>query len=232
MQTPYSELKELAYLANMEILQQKLAIYTFGNASAFDAEKAVLAIKPSGVAYKQLSANDIVVVDLDGNIVEGDLRPSSDTKTHIILYRRFTGIGGIVHTHSPYATGWAQTSSAIPIYGTTHADFLTEDIPCAELLDAESVAGDYEIATGNQIINCFQTRNYLHTPMVLVAGHGPFTWGETAAKAVYHAAVLEELAKMAFITRTLVPQTQRLPEYIIKKHFNRKHGKEAYYGQL
>ena len=231
MKSSYGELKEQAWLANLEIPRRGLAIYTFGNVSAFDAARAVFAIKPSGVAYETLAAAGMVVMDLEGQVVEGSLRPSSDTKTHAALYRAFEGIGGIVHTHSTYATAWAQACLPIPIYGTTHADHLAEDVPCTALMTAEAVARDYEAETGTQIIDCFRTRRPLETPMVLVAGHAPFTWGKTAEKAVYHAAVLEELAKMASITQSLRPQAERLPQHLVHKHFERKHGKSAYYGQ-
>jgi L-ribulose-5-phosphate 4-epimerase len=227
----YDELKQQAWQANMEIPRRGLAIYTFGNVSAFDAGRAVFAIKPSGVAYETLTAADMVVVDLDSKVVEGDLRPSSDTKTHAALYKAFQGIGGIVHTHSTYASAWAQAGMPIPLYGTTHADHLAEDVPCTALMTAEAVERDYEAETGTQIIDCFRTRDPRQTPMVLVAGHGPFAWGKTADKAVYHAVVLEELAKIASITRTLDPSARRLPEYLVRKHFERKHGKSAYYGQ-
>jgi L-ribulose-5-phosphate 4-epimerase len=231
MTSSYAELKERSWQANMEIPRRGLAIYTFGNVSAYDAARAVFAIKPSGVAYEALTPADMVVVDVEARVVEGQLRPSSDTKTHAALYRAFQGIGGIVHTHSTYATAWAQAGMSIPIYGTTHADHLAEDVPCTAVMTAEAVLGDYEAETGTQIIDCFRTRDPGHTPMVLVAGHAPFTWGKTAEKAVYHAVVLEELAKMAAITRSLAPQAPRLPEYLIRKHFERKHGKSAYYGQ-
>ena len=231
MTSIYGELKEQAWQANMEIPRRGLAIYTFGNVSAFDAARAVFAIKPSGVAYETLTAADLVVVDLDAKVVEGTLRPSSDTKTHAALYRSFQGIGGIVHTHSTYATAWAQACMPIPLYGTTHADHLAEDVPCTALMTADAVGGDYEAETGTQIIDCFRARDPRQTPMVLVAGHAPFTWGQTAEKAVYHAVVLEELAKMASITRSLDPDAARLPDYLVRKHFERKHGKSAYYGQ-
>jgi L-ribulose-5-phosphate 4-epimerase len=231
MQSSYGDLKEQAWQANLEIPRRGLAIYTFGNVSAFDAERAVFAIKPSGVAYERLEAADIVVVDLDGRVVEGALRPSSDTKTHAALYRAFQGIGGIVHTHSTYATAWAQACTPIPLYGTTHADHLAEDVPCTEVMTADAVDGDYEAETGTQIIDCFRTRDPRKTQMVLVAGHAPFTWGKTAEQAVYHAVVLEELAKMAFITRSLAPHARPLPDYLVSKHFERKHGKKSYYGQ-
>lgn len=231
MSSSFRDLKEQAWRANMEIPRQGLAIYTFGNVSALDAGRAVFAIKPSGVAYETLTADDMVVVDLEAKVVDGTMRPSSDTKTHAALYRAFQGIGGIVHTHSTYATAWAQACLPIPIYGTTHADHLAEDVPCTAIMTADAVGGDYEAETGTQIIDCFRARDPRATPMVLVAGHAPFTWGETADKAVYHAVVLEQLAKMAHVTRTLDPGASRLPEYLVHKHFERKHGKRAYYGQ-
>lgn len=231
MSSPYRELKERAWACNQEIPKRGLAIYTFGNVSALDADLGVMAIKPSGVPYDELKVDDLVVIDLEGKTVEGKLRPSSDTPTHLVLYRNFSGIGGIVHTHSTYATGWAQAQLPIPIYGTTHADHLAEDVPCTEVMSDEAVERDYEIETGNQILECFKGRDPHHTPMVLVAGHAPFAWGKTPEKAVYNAAVLEELAKMAFVTRTLDPNAPRLPSSLIRKHFERKHGKNAYYGQ-
>jgi L-ribulose-5-phosphate 4-epimerase len=227
----YEDLKEQAWRANLEIPRRGLAIYTFGNVSAFDAERGAFAIKPSGVEYEALTPADMVVVDLDSKVIEGTLRPSSDTKTHAALYRAFPGIGGIVHTHSTYATAWAQACMPIPIYGTTHADHLAEDVPCTELMTAAAVSLDYEGETGTQIVDCFRTRNPRETPMVLVAGHGAFAWGKTADKAVYHAVVLEELAKMAAITHALDSSAGRLPEHLVRKHFERKHGKRAYYGQ-
>jgi L-ribulose-5-phosphate 4-epimerase len=231
MSSPYHELKERAWQANLEIPKRGLAIYTFGNVSAFDSARSVIAIKPSGVDYDQLAIEDMVVVDLEGRVVEGTLRPSSDTRTHLVLYRAFHGLGGIVHTHSTYATGWAQACLPIPIFGTTHADHLAEDVPCTAIMDERAVDADYETETGNQILACFHDRNPLHSPMVLVAGHGPFTWAETPEKAVYNAVVLEELAKMAFVTQVVHPGASRLPEYLVRKHFERKHGKDAYYGQ-
>jgi L-ribulose-5-phosphate 4-epimerase len=231
MPSPYRELKERAWLANQEVPKQGLAIYTFGNVSALDAQRGVIAIKPSGVQYDKLGIDDLVIVDLSGKIVEGNLRPSSDTATHLVLYRAWKGVGGVIHTHSTYATGWAQARLPIPIYGTTHADHLAEDVPCTAVMSDQAVERDYEVETGNQILECFEGRDPLQTPMVLVSGHGPFAWGETPEKAVYNAAVLEELARMAFVTRTLDPSAQRLPERLIRKHFERKHGKNAYYGQ-
>ena len=231
MSTTYRELRERAFAANMEIPRRGLAIYTFGNVSAFDRDRGVLAIKPSGVAYEQLTADDIVVVDLDGKVVDGRLRPSSDTPTHVALYAALPGLGGIVHTHSTYATAWAQARAAIPIYGTTHADHLAEDVPCTDVMSDEAVAGDYEVQTGKQILDCLGGRDPLRTPMVLVAGHGPFTWGADADQAVYNAVVLEEIARMAYLTRAIDPSAARLPDALVRKHFERKHGVGAYYGQ-
>lgn len=231
MTSPYRELKERTFRANLEIPKRGLAIYTFGNVSAFDAERGVMAIKPSGVPYDELEVDHLVVLDLEGTVVEGKLRPSSDTPTHLVLYRNWKGIGGIVHTHSTYATGWAQARAPIPIYGTTHADHLAEDVPCTEVMSDRAVENDYEIETGNQILECFKGRDPLKVPMVLVAGHAPFTWGTTPDKAVYNAAVLEELAKMAFVTKSIDPNAERLPQSLINKHFERKHGQRAYYGQ-
>jgi L-ribulose-5-phosphate 4-epimerase len=233
MTAEFQELKQRAWEANLEIPRRGLAIYTFGNVSAFDPVRGVVAIKPSGVEYERLGLDDMVVVDLDGRVVEGGLRPSSDTRTHLVLYRAFRdlGITGIVHTHSTYATGWAQARAAIPVFGTTHADHLAGPVPVTEIMGEAAVAGDYEHATGEQILDCFRGLDPLHTPMVLVAGHGPFTWGATPAQAVYHAVVLEELARMAFITRGIRGDAAPLPDYLIRKHFERKHGSAAYYGQ-
>lgn len=233
MSSAYHDLKERAWLANQEVSRRGLAVYTFGNASAFDPAAAVMAIKPSGVAYERLLAEDLVVVDLEGRVVEGSLRPSSDTRTHVLLYRELAarGVGGIVHTHSPYATGWAQARLPIPIYGTTHADHLAHDVPVTEVMSEAAVAGDYETETGRQILDRLAGSDPLHTPMILVAGHGPFTWGKTADEAVYNAVVLEELAKMAFVTRGLDPAAARLPPHLVKKHHERKHGPKATYGQ-
>jgi L-ribulose-5-phosphate 4-epimerase len=231
MPSPYRELKEQAWAANQEIPKRGLAIYTFGNVSALDATRGVVAIKPSGVEYEKLAIDDLVVVDLEGTIVEGKLRPSSDTPTHLLLYRAWRGIGGVVHTHSTYATGWAQARLPIPIYGTTHADHLAEEVPCTAVMTDAAVERDYEVETGRQILECFASRDPRQTPMVLVAGHGVFTWAETPEKAIYNAAVLEELARLAFVTRTLDPAAARLPDALIRKHFERKHGKHAYYGQ-
>ncbi|MBN2001223.1 L-ribulose-5-phosphate 4-epimerase [candidate division KSB1 bacterium] len=227
----YKELKEIAFEANMELPRRGVVIFTFGNVSAFDHKKGVFAIKPSGVAYDQLTANDMVIVDLDYKVVEGQLRPSSDTKTHAVLYRHFSKIGGICHTHSPYAVAWAQAQKPVPIFGTTHADHLAADIPCTQVMSDEMIRGDYEEETGRQIIQAFKHLSHEEIEMALVACHGPFTWGKDALKAVYNAVVLEELAKMAMWTLQINPRTPRLKKSLVDKHYWRKHGKNAYYGQ-
>ncbi len=227
----YTDIKELCWRWNMELPRRNLVIQTFGNVSARDPKTGVFAIKPSGVAYESLNPADIVVLDPDGNVVEGSARPSSDTATHALLYRHFPEINGIVHTHSTYATAWAQAARPIPIYGTTHADHLACDVPCTEFMADEKVKGDYEVETGNQILNCFDDIAYTEVEMVLVAGHGPFTWGKSPEKAVLNSEVLEELAKMALLTEKINPQASRLKSTLVCKHYDRKHGKNAYYGQ-
>jgi L-ribulose-5-phosphate 4-epimerase len=233
MKSKYKRLKKEAYEANMQLPALGLVLYTFGNASAADRRKGVFAIKPSGVPYKELSPESMVIVDFDGNIVEGKLQPSSDTKTHALLYKQWEGINGICHTHSTYATSWAQANKDIPIFGTTHADHITMSIPCAPPMSDEKVQGDYEYETGRQIIDCFDSRGigYADVEMVLVGSHAPFTWGSSAEKAVYNAAVLEHLAKMAFLTLQINSEAQPLKSSLIEKHFTRKHGADAYYGQ-
>ncbi|ROQ18403.1 L-ribulose 5-phosphate 4-epimerase [Marinimicrobium koreense] len=227
----YRELKEQVFEANMELHHRKLVVYTWGNVSQIDRDKGVVAIKPSGVAYEDMKVDDIVVVDLDNNVVEGKMRPSSDTKTHTHLYRHFESIGGVTHTHSTYATAWAQAQQPIPCYGTTHADYAYGDIPVTAVMSDEQIKRDYEEETGVQITDCFKDRSPVETPMCIIAGHAPFTWGKDAAQSVYHAVVLEEMAKMAYLTRTLRPDVQPLKQAIIDKHYLRKHGKNAYYGQ-
>ncbi|MBT3066518.1 L-ribulose-5-phosphate 4-epimerase [Rhodoferax sp. U11-2br] len=227
----YTELKRAAYEANMELDRRKLVVYNFGNVSEIDRAKGVIAIKPSGVPYADLTPDDMVIVDLDNTVVEGKLKPSSDTRTHTYLYRHFASIGGVTHTHSTFATAWAQTQRPIPCFGTTHADFVYGDIPCTALITDAQIARDYEEETGVQITDCFAGRSPDEAPMVIVAGHGPFTWGKDAAKAVYNAVILEEVAHMAYLTQTLRPDIRSLKQTIIDKHFLRKHGKNAYYGQ-
>lgn len=229
----YAALKEEAYAANIEIPRRSLAIYTWGNVSALDPSAGVFAIKPSGVSYDELTPDSMVVVDLDGAVVEGTLNPSSDTKTHRVLYRAFPGIRGITHTHSTHAVAWAQARKSVPVFGTTHADHGAEPIPCTAVMDEEAVKRDYELETGNLIVATFREAGIdpLHMPMVLVAGHGPFAWGSDAEKSVYHAAVLEEVCRMAYLTLQIDPEARPLPEHIIRKHWERKHGAGAYYGQ-
>jgi L-ribulose-5-phosphate 4-epimerase len=229
----FKTLKEEAYEANLEIQRQKLAIYTFGNVSAIDRAAGVVAIKPSGVPYSDLKPEDMVLVDLENQVIEGSKRPSSDTKTHILLYRQFEKIGGVCHTHSTYAVAWAQALRSIPNLGTTHADHLTKAIPVTEVMTDAMILGDYEHETGNQIIELFKKQNLSpdEVEMVLVASHGPFTWGKDAAKAVYNATVLEELAKMAYLTLQINPKIKPIKQSLNEKHYFRKHGKNAYYGQ-
>ncbi len=215
----------------MELHRSGLVIQTFGNASALDRNLGVFAIKPSGVSYQDLIPKDMVVVDLENNVVEGSLRPSSDTKTHTVLYRNFPEIGGVCHSHSTYAVAWAQAMKSIPIFGTTHADYLTTDIPCTEVMSDNMIKGDYEEETGNQIIQTFRNLSYKEIEMVLVACHGPFTWGRTPEKAVRNGVILEKLAKIAFLTLQINPSIPRLKEALINKHYQRKHGRDAYYGQ-
>jgi L-ribulose-5-phosphate 4-epimerase len=229
----YKTLREEAFEANLEIKRQNLAIYTWGNASAFDSGKGIFAIKPSGVAYDDLKPELMVLVDLDGAILNGGLKPSSDTKTHLVLYREFNGIKGITHTHSPYAAAWAQAKKPVPVFGTTHADYCAAEIPCTPFMSPEAVKNNYELETGKLIAETFKTGalESAHISMVLVAGHGPFTWGISAAQSVYHSVILEEICKIALFTVTLDPLAQTLPEHIIRKHWERKHGPAAYYGQ-
>jgi len=229
----YQHIKEEAYQANMQLPKLNLVLFTFGNVSAVDRSAGVFAIKPSGVPYEDLTPDSMVIVDFDGNTVEGKLRPSSDTKTHAVLYKQWDTIGGIVHTHSTYGTAWAQAQRDIPIFGTTHADHLTTDIPCAPPMSDEMIKGNYEYETGFQIINHFNKFNldYKEVEMILVGNHAPFTWGKTASKAVYNSAVLETVAKMAYLTEMINPQAPKLKDTLINKHFQRKHGPDSYYGQ-
>jgi L-ribulose-5-phosphate 4-epimerase len=229
----YKTIQKEAYEANMQLPKLGLVLFTFGNVSAADRAAGVFAIKPSGVPYEDLSPEKMVIVDFDGNTVEGKLRPSSDTKTHAVLYKQWEGIHGIVHTHSTYATAWAQAQRDIPIYGTTHADHLTDNIPCAPPMQDDMIQGDYEYQTGFQIINCLEERglSYTEIEMILVGNHAPFTWGKTAAKAVYNSAVLETVAQMAMLTEQINANAPRLKDALIKKHYERKHGPLSYYGQ-
>lgn len=227
------ELKEKVYLANMELPKRGLVTYTWGNVSGIDREKGLFVIKPSGVDYDVLKPSDMVVMDLKGNKVEGNLNPSSDTKTHLVLYSAFPQIGGIVHTHSPFAVGWAQAGEDIPCYGTTHADYFYGSVPCVRHLTKEELDEDYEMNTGCAIVETFRARNLdpKAVPGVICHSHGPFTWGKDAAQAVYHAVVLEEIAKMGIYTRLVRTDSSPAPQYMVDKHYMRKHGANAYYGQ-
>jgi L-ribulose-5-phosphate 4-epimerase len=229
----HQSIREAAYEANMQLPKLGLVLFTFGNVSAADRDAGVFAIKPSGVPYELLSPAKMVIVDFEGRTVEGTLRPSSDTLTHAVLYKHWTGIGSIVHTHSMYATSWAQTHRSIPIYGTTHADHTTVDIPCAPPMSDDMIAGNYEYQTGFQIMSCLQEKglSYQEMEMILVGNHAPFTWGKTTDKAVYNSAVLENIAHMAYLTEQIDPSVRPLKESLIKKHFERKHGPDSYYGQ-
>lgn len=233
MSSKYEALKQECFEANMELNNLGLVIYTFGNVSAVDRENGVFAIKPSGVPYEKLKPEDIVILDYDNTIIEGSMRPSSDTKTHAYLYKNWEHIGGIAHTHATYSVAWAQAQRDIPIFGTTHADHLTKDIPCAEPMRDELIEGNYEHNTGIQILECFKDRNLSpeEVEMVLLGNHGPFAWGKTAAKAVYNSKVLETVAQMAYLTLQINPKAPRLKDSLVKKHYERKHGKNAYYGQ-
>ena len=228
----YHHICEEAYYANMELPKLGLVSFTFGNVSAADRDLGLFAIKPSGVPYAELSPAKMVVVDFDGKTVDGDLRPSSDTLTHAVLYKNWE-IGGICHTHSKYATAWAQTGRDIPLYGTTHADQLTADIPCAAPMADEMIRGNYEYQAGLQLIDCMAERklDYKQVEMLLAGSHAPFTWGLTAEKAVYNSAVLELIAEMALLTEQLRPGCDRMKPALIQKHYERKHGGNAYYGQ-
>jgi L-ribulose-5-phosphate 4-epimerase len=229
----FDQIRQAAYEANMELPRLGLVLFTFGNVSAVDRQLGVFAIKPSGVPYGQLSPDNMVVVDFDARVVEGSMRPSSDTRTHAVLYKYWEKIGGISHTHSTYATAWAQAGRDIPIFGTTHADHNTHDIPCAPPMDDAMIQGDYEQMTGHQIIDCFKEKglDYQQVEMVLVGNHAPFTWGSSASKAVYNSAVLENIAQMALLTEQIRAGAPRLKDSLIRKHYDRKHGKDAYYGQ-
>ena len=228
------ELKKTVFEANMELPRHGLVTYTWGNVSGIDREKGLFVIKPSGVEYDELRPEDLVVMDLDGNQVEGELNPSSDTKTHLVLYNAFPQLGGIVHTHSPYAVGWAQAGEDIPCFGTTHADYFYGPVPCARHLTQEELDEDYELNTGKIIVETFRKRGIdpVAVPAVICFSHGPFTWGKDAAQAVYHAVVLEEVAKMALYTRQVRPDAVPAPQHIQDKHYMRKHGPNAYYGQI
>lgn len=223
-------LKEKVFRANLDLVKHGLVIFTWGNVSGIDRETGLVVIKPSGVDYDTMKVEDMVVVDLDGNVVEGDLNPSSDTPTHLALYRAWPEIGGVVHTHSTYATAWAEAGRDIPNIGTTHADYFHQAIPCTDDMTEAEVKGQYELETGNVIIKKFEGMNPVHTPGVLVKNHGPFAWGKDAHDCVHNAVVMEQVAKMAYIAYGVNPNLT-MNDLLIEKHFNRKHGPNAYYGQ-
>ena len=224
------ELKQQVFRANLDLVKHGLVLFTWGNVSAIDREKKLVVIKPSGVSYDNMKAEDMVVVDMDGNRVEGNYKPSSDTATHLELYKAFPDIGGVVHTHSTYATAWAQAGCDIPNIGTTHADYFSDAIPCTRDMTEAEVKGAYEKETGSVIIERFKELDPLHIPGVLVKNHGPFSWGKDADEAVHNAVVMEQVAKMAFISLQVNPQLT-MNRLLIEKHFSRKHGPDAYYGQ-
>lgn len=225
------ELKREVWRANLELMERRLVIYTWGNVSAIDRDRGLVVIKPSGVAYDVMQPEHMVVLTLDGKQVEGDLRPSSDAPTHLELYRAFDGVGGVAHTHSPWATIWAQAGRGIPCYGTTHADYFYGEIPCTRPLEPEEIEGNYEENTGRVIVEAFDAIEPLVVPAVLVFQHGPFTWGKSAVKAVESSAVLEQVARMAHEAEVCNPHVKPIQKELLDKHFLRKHGKNAYYGQ-
>lgn len=227
------ELKKKVLNANLQLVKNKLVLFTWGNVSEIDRASGLIVIKPSGVEYDDMTADDMVVVDLEGKVVEGHYRPSSDTPTHIEFYKAFPNIGGVTHTHSTYATAWAQAGRSIPFYGTTHADYFYGDIPCARSLTREEIEGEYEKNTGLAIIEKFKQDNLdpAAVPGVLIKSHGVFSFGKDGDNSVYNATVIEEVAKMATITEQVNPQVTRADQFMMDKHYNRKHGKNAYYGQ-
>ncbi len=224
------QLKEQVFQANLDLVKHGLVIFTWGNVSGIDREKGLVVIKPSGVSYEKMQASDMVVVDLEGNVVEGNLKPSSDTPTHLVLYKSFTNIGGVVHTHSEWATSWAQAGRGIPAIGTTHADYFYGEIPCTRKMTKAEIEGEYEKETGTVIVERFKNLNADMIPGVLVNNHGPFSWGRNADDAVHNAVVMEEVAKMTFHSMTLNPSVT-MDQVLLDRHYLRKHGKNAYYGQ-
>lgn len=226
------DLKEAVWQANLDLVKAGLVIYTFGNVSGIDRDKGLVVIKPSGVPYEDMKPEHMVVLSLEtGAVIEGNLRPSSDTPTHLVLYRAFVGIGGVVHTHSRFATAWAQAKRGIPALGTTHADYWHGEVPCTRLMTPAEIQGEYEAKTGDVIVETFGNTDPMHRPAVLVASHGPFTWGKDAADAVHNAAILEQIAEIASLTLSIAPGTGAMQPELLDKHFLRKHGPKAYYGQ-
>ena len=228
--TMLETLKQEVFLANLDLVKHNLVIFTWGNVSGIDHERNLVVIKPSGISYDNMKPENMVIVDLNGKIIEGKLKPSSDTATHLELYKAFPEIGGVVHTHSTYATAWSQAGTDIPIIGTTHADYFSNDIPCTRDMSEAEVKGEYEKETGIVIIERFENINPMHVPGVLVKNHGPFSWGKTPHDAVHNAVVMEQVAKMAFVSCLVNPNLTMNP-LLVEKHFFRKHGPDAYYGQ-
>lgn len=226
-----NELKQAVLKANLELPKRGLVTFTWGNVSGIDRKNNLIVIKPSGVAYDELKLEDLVVVDLEGNQIEGKLKPSSDTATHLVIYRNFKEVGGVVHTHSTWATSWAQSGKGIPAFGTTHADYFYGEVPCTRKMTSEEINGDYEEETGNVIVETFAGTNPIYVPGVLINNHGPFTFGKDADEAVHNAVVLEEVAKMAYNTCQLKQGIKAIDQALLNKHFLRKHGANAYYGQ-
>lgn len=227
----FAELKEKVWKCNMELFERKLVVHTFGNVSGIDRKEGIIAIKPSGVGYHLLKPEDMVLVDLENKVIDSKLKPSTDLKTHLVLYKSLKEIGGVAHTHSPFATAWAQAKKSIPCLGTTHADHNQGEIPCTDDLTDEQISGDYETETGNQIIQKVCSSDIKNPGMMLVAGHGPFTWGMNPEQAVYNMTMLEEIAKIALYTIAINPKIKPISQTLLNKHFLRKHGKKAYYGQ-
>ena len=225
------KLKKEVYDANMELQQKGMVIYTWGNVSGIDREKQLVVIKPSGVDYETMKPEDMVVIDMEGNVVEGHYKPSSDTATHLVLYKNYPAIGGVVHTHSTWAVTFAQAGMPIPAFGTTHADYFYGDIPCTRELTQKEIEEAYELNTGNVIVETIGNQDPMAIPGILVKNHGPFAWGKTPAGSVYNTVVMDKVAEMAYNTMTLNPRVQKVSQYLLDKHYNRKHGANAYYGQ-
>ena len=229
--TVLEKLKKEVYDANMELQQKGMVIYTWGNVSGIDREKQLVVIKPSGVEYETMKPEDMVVIDMEGNVVEGHYKPSSDTATHLVLYKNYPAIGGVVHTHSTWAVTFAQAGMPIPAFGTTHADYFYGDIPCTRELTQKEIEEAYELNTGNVIVETIGNQDPMAIPGILVKNHGPFAWGKTPAGSVYNTVVMDKVAEMAYNTMTLNPRVQKVSQYLLDKHYNRKHGANAYYGQ-
>lgn len=227
----FEDLKERVWKCNMELFEKNLVIHTFGNVSGIDNEEKIIAIKPSGFSYQTLKPEDIVLVDFEGKVIDSKLKPSTDFRTHLVLYKSFPNIGGVAHTHSPFATAWAQARKPIPCFGTTHADHMQGEIPCTEDLTDKQISDDYETETGNQIVKKLCGSDPENPGMILVAGHGPFTWGINPEQAIYNTIMLEEIAKISWYTISINPDANPICQTLIDKHFLRKHGKKAYYGQ-